>query len=204
MVDAVGPPLDRRDEFLIAMYNQLWQNINRHIMILWEGVGILVAVLAVYGLVEKNVLPPPIAASVAIGAAAWVVAHTYDSSHWYNRNLLMITNIERQFLRRGDLKEIHYFFEKHRSTGEMIMFLRIQWTLAAGTAALVLAFYTVSDFLPRMTALAADHYRLLGVSFASAPYGVAILALLWTELLRRRRNRDYAALLQNSPGKAVE
>jgi hypothetical protein len=36
---------------------------------------------------------------------------TSSRSYWYNRNLVIIANIERQFLGR---KEIHYYFGKHR------------------------------------------------------------------------------------------
>lgn len=192
------PPddLSRRDEFLIAMYAQLWQNINRHIMIVWEGVGVLVAVFAVFGLVSQG-MPLSVASAVLLLACIWVMAHTYDSSHWYNRNLLMISNIERQFLGRKDLEEIHYFFEQHRPS-QMITFLRIQWWLAAGLATIVIGYYSVADAIPRLTA-----EGQAALKDVIGPYVLLIVAALAAEWLRRKRDASYSTLLERSPGKQL-
>src|SRR3546814_2866580 len=39
-----------------------------------------------------------VAASLIILLCAWLYAHMLDAAYWYNRNLVIIANIERQFL----------------------------------------------------------------------------------------------------------
>jgi hypothetical protein len=60
---------------------------------------------------------------------------------WYNRNLVIIANIERQFLTESDLHNIHYYFGKHRNKSSMLTHLRIQWHLAFWLAALLVCFH---------------------------------------------------------------
>ena len=97
-----------RSDFLIAMYNQMMNDINRHIVVVWQSVGVLVGAFAAWSLVEKNVISLDVAATLIIIIAIWVVAHVYDAAYWYNRNLCIVANIERQFLTKKDLKEVHY------------------------------------------------------------------------------------------------
>ena len=104
----------RRSDFLIAMYAQLMNDINRHIVVVWQSVGVLFGAFAVFALVEKKVISLDIAASLIVILCAWVIAHVYDAGYWYNRNLVIIANIERQFLRRSDLHDIHYYFGEQK------------------------------------------------------------------------------------------
>src|ERR1700726_3891106 len=78
---------NRRDGFLIAMYSQLWNNINRHITVVWQSVGILAGAFALFALVEKHTLSFDWACSLMLLIAGWVVAHTYDANTWFNRNI---------------------------------------------------------------------------------------------------------------------
>jgi hypothetical protein len=116
MPDDIDPEKPRRD-FLLAMYGQLMNDINRHIVVVWQSVGVLFGAFAVFALVEKKIVSLDIATSLILLLCAWVVAHVYDAGYWYNRNLVIIANIERQFLRPSDLREIHYYFGRHRKTG---------------------------------------------------------------------------------------
>src|ERR1700733_12699076 len=95
-------PQKARSDFLIAMYNQMMNDINRHIIVVWQAVGVLFGAFAVLALVEKQIITMDVAASLIIILCIWVIAHVYDSSYWYNRNLVIIANIERQFLRHED------------------------------------------------------------------------------------------------------
>ena len=101
-------PEKARSDFLIAMYNQMMNDINRHIIVVWQDVGVLLGAFAVFALVEKQILSLDIATALIILLCIWMLAHVYDASYWYNRNLVIIANIERQFLRDSDLKEIHF------------------------------------------------------------------------------------------------
>ena len=97
--------MDNREEFLVEMYKQMFNDINRHIMVVWQSVGVLISAFAIFALVEKNVISSDIATSIIILLCAWLYAHLVDSGYWYNRNLAIIANIERQFLKKEDLRD---------------------------------------------------------------------------------------------------
>src|SRR5262245_23016489 len=93
-----------RDAFLIEMYKAMWDNINRHIGVVWQSVTVLAGGFAAFGLVEKNVFPVDFVAALVVIISFWQLAHVFDASYWVNRNLLIIRNIEGQFLGRDDLQ----------------------------------------------------------------------------------------------------
>jgi hypothetical protein len=124
--------MTEREELLLKMYDQMFNDINRHIMVVWQSVGVVVGAFAIFSLVEKNVVSLDIAVSVVLLLCAWLHAHLLDAAYWYNRNLVIIANIERQFLKREDLKNIHYYFGAHRPKNKMIEHLRIQVALGNG------------------------------------------------------------------------
>jgi hypothetical protein len=128
-------PEKARSDFLIAMYNQLMNDINRHIVVVWQSVTALLGAFAAWSLIEKQIISLDIAVTFIVVIAIWVLAHVYDAAYWYNRNLVMIANIERQFLKPSDLKEIHYYWGKHRDKSSMLTHLRLQRALAIGIAA---------------------------------------------------------------------
>src|SRR5262245_19108775 len=132
---------DGRREFLGQIYDQLFNDINTHILVVWQSVGTLVAAFAVLGLVEKSIVPIDVAIAIIVLIAGWLLWHLDDASYWYNRNLAMITNIDRQFLLPSDLRDIHYYFGKHRKAGAMIDHLAIQRNFGIGIAFIVLAFH---------------------------------------------------------------
>src|SRR5262245_4404379 len=168
-------PEAARADFLIAMYNQLMNDINRHIVVVWQSVGVLFGAFAVFALVEKQIVSLDIATSLIILLCAWMVAHVQDASYWYNRNLVIIANIERQFLRQSDLKEIHYYFAEHRRSGRMITHLRIQLWLAVGVSLLVLLIHFVTNGLPVYYLHTKE-----GTGLTALPWVVALLgALTW-------------------------
>lgn len=57
------------------------------------------------------------ACALAIMLCGWLIATTLDASNWFNRNITIIGNIERLFLRPDDNKLVHPFFSKHRVQG---------------------------------------------------------------------------------------
>src|SRR5829696_2585314 len=77
----------------------------------------------------------------AMMIATRLIAHVYDAGYWYNRNLVIIANIERQFLRPEDQRNIHFYFGSHRANNKMMMHLRIQFWLGIGIAGLVLFYH---------------------------------------------------------------
>ena len=186
---------DRRDEFLVEMYKQMFNDINRHIMVVWQSVGVLVGSFAIFALVEKKVLSIDLATTIIILLCAWLLGHLLDAAYWYNRNLAIIANIERQFLKEPDLRVIHYYFGKHRPDNKMITHLRIQEALGLGLGALVLLYHFLTRITPGFFVSLSnfDPIRVL-------PYGTIIAALLYLRYLKNDRKLAYQEFLENSPG----
>ncbi|SHJ87207.1 hypothetical protein SAMN04487911_1484 [Arenibacter nanhaiticus] len=133
--------MDRRDEFLLKMYEQMFNDIDRHHKIVWQVIGVLVGSFAFIALAEKGFIPIDIAVAVIVLLALWVIAHVYDSNYWYNRNLVIISNIERQFLQSSDLKDIQYYFGEHRDKNAVQTSLKIQLYIAYGIILVFLLYH---------------------------------------------------------------
>jgi hypothetical protein len=187
--------LDDRKEFLIKMYDQMFNDINTHILVVWQSVGVVVGAFAVFSLVEKNIIPTDFACSLMILLCAWLIAHLYDASYWYNRNLVIIANIERQFLKKSDLSEVQYYFGKHRSKSAMLTHLRIQYGLGVAIAGMFLTYHFSLRVWPGLIA-PASHFEFT----RSLPYLFAVTAIFGLWVLRRNRIASYQEFLRNSPG----
>jgi hypothetical protein len=194
-----GRAMDRRDEFLVEMYKQMFNDINRHIMVVWQSVGVLVGAFAIFALVEKNVISTEIATSIIVLLCAWLYAHLVDAGYWYNRNLAIIANIERQFLTTVDQQLIHYYFGTHRPDNKMITHLRIQQALGIGLSALVLVYHFITRVWPGLS-LSFTHFDPL----RALPYVMGVAAIIYGNYIRDDRNRAYAEFLENSPGVKVD
>lgn len=183
-----------RNEFLIEVYRQMMNDIDRHIMVVWQSVGVLVGAFAIFALVEKKIVSADIASSIILLLCGWLWAHLIDAGYWYNRNLAIISNIERQFLVQADLKNIHYYFGAHRKDNKMITHLRIQFALGLGLSLLVIIYHFTTRILPGMTINATlDIQRAL-------PYIVATVVFFYCRHLKRGRNKAYSEFIKNSPG----
>ena len=190
---------EERKEFLHRMYDQMFNDINTHILVVWQSAGVLVAAFAVLALVEKAIVPIDIATALLVLIAGWLLAHLEDASYWYNRNLVIIANIERQFLRSKDLREIHYYFGKHRAVGKMIDHLRIQYALGVGIAAIMLLLHFLTRVLPGVGAPWANFEPV-----RSLPYAVTLGGAVMIASLRKRCREKYREFLSNSPGADVD
>jgi hypothetical protein len=192
--------MDDRREFLLEMYRQMFADINRHMTVVWQAVSVVVGAFAILALVEKNVIPVDIAVALIVILCTWMYAHMLDGGYWYNRNLAMISNIERQFLVSSDLKEIQYYFGKHRSKkNKMISYFRVQAGLAVAIASLVILFHFVTRVLPGFheTWSSFEPARALPYISAAAAVGVCF----W---FARDRQKAYQNFLANSPGLTID
>ena len=63
---------DRRDEFLMAMYGEMWENINRHIVVVWQSVGVLAGAFAALIVGEQT--------AVSLDVSATIVAVRFGAS----------------------------------------------------------------------------------------------------------------------------
>jgi hypothetical protein len=181
------------------MYDQMFNDINTHILVVWQSVGVVVGALAIFALVEKNIIPTDYACSLMILLSAWLIAHLYDASYWYNRNLVIIANIERQFLKSTDLKEIHYYFGKHRKKSAMLTHLKIQYALGVVIAMLFIVYHFTLRVLPGI------HEPIRNFEFTrSLPYLIGVASIIFLLYLRSNRIKGYEEFISNSPGIAVD
>jgi hypothetical protein len=189
----------RRDEFLSKMYDQMWNNINRHILVVWQSVSVLVGAFAIFALVEKNIIPIDLASSLLVLISAWLIAHLFDANSWYNRNLAIIANIERQFLKPEDVCHIHYYFSEHRKSWSLLDQFQIQLGFGVGIYLLVIIYHFVTRVLPGIGQPASNF------QFSrSLPYLISILSFIVLVLLRRKQMKAYEVFLQKSPGLTVD
>lgn len=190
--------LDRRDEFLIAMYGQLMNDINRHITVVWQSVATLVAAVAVFSFVKDNILSMDYAVSIVILICVWLMWHVYDAGYWYNRNLVIISNIERQFLCSSDLKDIHYYFGAHRKNNKLISHLEFQKWLAIGVALVFLLLHFNSILLP---ILKVNKEPTIVNLF---PWFVVIFGCVSWYVVAKNNREKYREFMANSPGRIVD
>lgn len=190
--------MSTREELLLKMYDQMFNDINRHIMVVWQSIGVVVGAFAIFALVEKHVVPLDIAVSIMLLLCAWLLAHLFDAAYWYNRNLVIIANIERQFLNQDDLKNIHYYFGKHRPENKMIDHLRIQQALGLGLSSLVIIYHFLDRVVPGFSAPLCN-FDLI----RTMPYFLWVAAFFYLKRLWNHTEKKYQEFLKNSPGIVV-
>jgi hypothetical protein len=184
-----------RPQFLLEVYKQMMADINRHIMVVWQSIGVVIGSFAVMGLVEKKVISLDYASSLLLLVCSWSLGLLIDASYWYNRNLCIVANIERLFLEEKDLQNVHYYFGKHRPNNRMITTMKIQVTLSLSIGIVVICYHFYERVVPG-----------IGLSFSSFdvarsyPYIIAVLSSWLLFRLKARRSRNYAEFLKNSPG----
>lgn len=184
-----------RATFLMTMYTAMWDNINRHILVGWQSVTALFAALAAVYLAEQGSINMELAATFVTLTAGWSVAHTIDARGWFNRNMHIITNIERLFLVESDEREVHYFFQRGPRTGT-IEHLLIQSLLGWSIWLLALSWHFSTRIWPGFS-LPWSSFRIE----LAMPYVAAVSVLLFVRSLRRRVERSETTLHERSPGK---
>ena len=193
----MNPDFDKKDrkDFLIQMYQQLCSEIDRHIKIIWQIVGVLISAFAIFALVEKDVISIDIASTILVLVCGLSVAIVIESNFWYNRNLLIIANIERQFLKESDANDIHFYFTKHRKDNAYIDMMLIQIIFVAILAFVILFYHFSVQVLPFMNLESSEF-----VPIKSIPYLVFIFVVWRLILFHKKRIRNYNSFKQNSPG----
>ncbi len=163
------------------MYGQMWNNINRHVMIVWQSVTAIVGSLALFSLVEKGVVGLDMGTTFVVIVGAWLLAHTYDSSAWFNRNQAIISAIEEELLSDELAKRLHPVIGKRRIISDMVLQFRIQQWLALAILILVLGHHFVTRvWLGFGSALTRFEPA------RSVPYLAALAALVGLVLVRRK------------------
>lgn len=196
--------MEDRKEFLVTMYETLNGEMTRHIQLTWQAVTVVIGSLATLVLAQTNLLNLDIGTSIIFLLAFWMYAHIIDANYWYNRNLVIIANIERLFLDKDDLKNVHYYFGKHRSSNSILTDLRIQIYLCIGLFSIVTFYHIynnfdyIKNFLTSITHLDFDIERFK-LSFL-LPYILLVIFINVLIKLHKKRINDYEEFLKNSPG----
>ncbi|MHB1006086.1 MAG: hypothetical protein ACYC3S_10660 [Chloroflexota bacterium] len=190
---------EARKEFLFHVYDQMFNDINTHILVVWQSVGVVVASFAVFALAEKEIVSVDVGTALIVLLVVWLIGHLFDAAYWYNRNLVIIANIERQFLTREDLRNIHYYFGSHRKTGTMLLHLKIQLYLGLGIGALFLAVHLINRVLPALATPNATFAPERTLPYIMAGIGGYVLVRL-----RDDRDKSYRNILKNSPGISID
>lgn len=188
-----------REQLLLRMYDQMYNDINRHIMVSWQAIALVAGSFALLSFGLEGTIPFDIAIAILVALAGWMMHHVYDSSYWYNRNLVIITNIEKEFLDREDLKKIHPYFSAFRKNNKMISHLRIHRNLGALITLLILGYHFYLRILPGMRAddWVFDPLRAL-------PYLILMVVVGALISFRNDRNGDYNDFINKAKGKTVE
>ena len=182
---------DFRKKLLIELYNQLWMSINTRLNLTWAAIGTLVSSFAIFALTEKNVISLDVATALIVLISGWFMAHVIDMSFSNNRNMVMISNIERQFLAVEDARLLYPYFLSHRKKNKMVRYLLIQFWLGIGLCTLVTGVQFIHNVLP----------VILGqTAFSSIeiliPYLALVVIVISLLRLKSGRDKEYAALIK--------
>jgi hypothetical protein len=186
-----------REEFLLELYRQTSGHMGRHILGVWQCVGVVGAALIVFAQ-DKNTHLNDYACTLVVLLCGWLAATTLDASNWFNRNLAIITNLERLFLSPRDLTLVHHFFGKHRKAGSHAQHFGIQLFLSAAVGLLVLAYHFAERVQPSSALPVPQFDWPRPLPYLTA--AIVMLALFWLASHFRAKDAEFRA---RSPGIAL-
>lgn len=188
-----------RNDFLLRMYEQMFKDIAQAYTVVWQSAATVFASFVAITLSDKGIVPLDVAVSIVILVVSWFYLNIIECSYWYNRNMGIISNIERQFLIESDQKDIVYYFGSHRPTNKMINHLKNQTFLAIGLAALVFAYHFWERIRPGLC-LSMDYFEPL----RALPYITGVASTIFIVHRQKGRNESYSEFLRESPGKKID
>jgi hypothetical protein len=185
----------KRSDFLIKMYETYNKEIARHFGLAWQAVSVFLAsIIAIVAAVSKIPgAPPYVIISLYLFLVTWAIEVVIDAAYWYNRNLVVVANIERQFMRDTDAKDIHWYFLEHRRFNKPITFMRSLLFFLVTIALAVLGFYVA---LPEINGRP-------GFFCQFSSYVPLIVALILGLVIRHfaiGKNKEYLTFVTNAPG----
>jgi hypothetical protein len=187
---------DYRKELLLKLYNELWDSIHALMGSVWQSIGVIIGSLAVFVLVEKKIVNLDIATSIVVAICAWSLASIIDASFWYNRNLAMVANIEKEFLIKSDLVDIHFYFEKHRQNNKMISQFVIQFSLVVVILSIFLIFHFGDRVVPGFGSPINTFEFVRSMPYILTTVAIIILYKFWNN-----RKTKYNEFETKSPGR---
>jgi len=89
---------------LLHLYDQLWNSITRAEQGLWQFVAIYASILGIHWAIGEK--QPSLAANLTIVASYWGINIAINTDKWFERNRMMVINIEKDFLNKDDTGKI--------------------------------------------------------------------------------------------------
>jgi hypothetical protein len=176
-------------DFLSTMYKSMWDNINRHVTVLWQSVAVLATAFAAALLVKRDSpagqrdILFDVATALVVAASSWLVTHALDAANWFNRNIQIIGNIEKVFFKlmpREDWPHPYGHPSWHREN-TVLLHMAIQSSLGVVVGLAALGFHFISRVLPDL------HWNLRDVDLPRVlPYFTAVLGVLICLRVRRK------------------
>jgi len=180
------------------LYDELWLSIHSLMRSAWQSISVIVGALAMFALVEKQIVNIDIATSIFVAICFWSLACIIDAAFWYNRNLAIVANVEKDFLLESDLVNIHPYFNEHRKDNEMIAQFRIQFLLVVVVLSIFLAFHFFNRVVTGFC-LPLSNFDFL----KAIPYILTLVVGLILYKFWRYRIKEYNEFTAKAPGKTI-
>lgn len=184
-----------RTEFLLEMYRQTSNHLNRHVLLLWQSVALLGGAYAAFAFQEKNVISIHLATAIALLLCGWFCANVFDAYAWFDRNLVIITNIERLFLEKQDASLVHFFFLDHREAEDLVQHFWIQLFLGTTIAVMVALVHFLKHVVPSFKIPNGIFDPELAMPYAALAISIGCCAWIWHRVIKKARQ-----LRAKSPG----
>jgi len=186
--------LSRRDVFLLEMYKQCSAHLGRHVTAMWQCFAVLAAFAATLRLdVRDESFDYAIALSLLL--CFWLIASNLDASAWFNRNITIITNIERLFLETADANLVHPFFTRPAKADRIINHFLVQIYFSIAAIFILISIH----FLNRILIRGCINLRELSFS-ATIPYVVSFIAIYLLNAMHRKSIRQQEEVNKSCPG----
>jgi hypothetical protein len=189
---------DYRKELLLKLYEKLWDSIHALMGSVWQSIGVIIGAIALFALVEKNIVNIDVATSIFVAICSWSLACIIDASFWYNRNLAMVANVEKDFLLKTDLINIHPYFNKHRENNKMISQFKIQFSLVIVILLIFLIFHFINRVCPGFCSPIKNFEFLRAMPYILVGIVGCILFIFWKD-----RIKEYNDFTKRAPGISI-
>ncbi|HVY53953.1 MAG TPA: hypothetical protein VHA13_05480 [Gammaproteobacteria bacterium] len=194
--------MDERKEFLLHLFDKAWDDIGSTIKVIWQSIVILLGAIATIIFTKAKVIPITTTYTIAIIAIVWMLAHIENAAYWFNRNLAIIANIERQFLNEDDSENIHFYFTAHRPA-KMAPHFQLQYWFLITIAICLISYYSKVKLPPFFKHFSSSSYCNYIFSSIDFPYLTAILGTICLYYFRNKNINKYNEFKKLSPGKEI-
>lgn len=194
--------MDKREEFLLHLFDKVWDDIGSTIKVIWQSIVILLGAIATIIFTKANIVPITTAYSIIMIAIVWILAHVENAAYWFNRNLVIIANIERQFLNEDDSEQIHCYFLGHRPA-KMAPHFQLQYWFLIAIAVCLLFYYTTTKIFPFFKNFPQPSYCYYIFSVVYFPYLLAVAGGVLLYVFKNKNIEKYNEFKMFSPGKLI-